>query len=131
MASNKVTLILALALVAWVLRMGPGSFALQTEPVQEKRAGDPPVAQVVDARLEADGPDEGAANLPNGALASFGRLPFHNGSRIHASELSPDGKLLATLSSRSATVWDTATGRPRHRFFFDVPGWPGYRRGLA
>src|ERR1022692_2998980 len=72
-----------------------------------------------------------ALNLPDGALTSFGRLPFHNGSRIHASELSPDGKLLATLSSRSATVWNTATGEPLYRFFFDVPAWPGYRRGLA
>lgn len=81
--------------------------------------------------LKADEPKERTANLPPGALASFGRLPFHNSSRIHASELSPDGKLLATLSSRSATVWDTATGRPLHRFFFDIPSWPPYRRGLA
>src|SRR5262249_52462539 len=72
---------------------------------------------------EAGGPIEGAAK-PDGAIANFGRVPFHNGSRIHASELSPDGKLLATLSSRSATVWNTTTGQLLHRFFFDVPAWP-------
>jgi WD40 repeat protein len=70
-------------------------------------------------------------NLPDGALASFGRQPFHNGSRIHASELSPDGKLLATQSSRSATVWDTATGLPRYRFFFDNSASPGLDSGLS
>jgi hypothetical protein len=86
---------------------------------------------VTDSALDADGAQKGAAKLPEGALTSFGRLPFQNGSRIHASEMSPDGKLLATLSSRSATVWNTATGQPVHRFFFDIPAWPGYRRGLA
>jgi WD40 repeat protein/HEAT repeat protein len=72
-----------------------------------------------------------AANLPDGAIASFGRMPFHNGSRIQASEMSPDGKLLATLSRRSATIWDIATGQPLHRFFFDIPGWPASQLGLA
>jgi WD40 repeat protein len=86
---------------------------------------------LTDAALDADGAKTGAARLPEGALTSFGRWPFQNGLRIHASELSPDGKLLATLSSRSATVWNTATGQPVYRFFFDVPAWPGYRRGLA
>lgn len=69
--------------------------------------------------------------LPAGALATFGRMPFHNGARIQASELSPDGMRLATLSARSATVWDTATGQPLHRFFFPVQAWPGHDRILA
>jgi WD40 repeat protein len=101
--------------------------AKQQNFVQKKPAEEIAAAKVSDTCSAADGP----ANLPQGALSSFGRLPFHNGSRIHASEISPDGKLLATLSSRSATVWNTATGQPLHRFFFDVPSWPGYRRGLA
>jgi WD40 repeat protein len=131
MASQKMTLILAVAVFAGFLAMGVGIFAQPTEPVEQKHADDLRPALVADAPLEADGPDEGAAKLPRGALANFGRLPFQNGSRIHASELSPDGKLLATLSSRSATVWNTATGQPLHRFFFEIPAWPGYRRGLA
>ena len=36
-----------------------------------------------------------ALNLPDGALASFGRMPFHNGSRIHASELSTGRRCIA------------------------------------
>src|SRR2546423_1480758 len=130
MASTKMTLILALALFVGMLGRGVGTLTRQTEPVEEQPADDLSAARITDAPLEADGPNEGA-QLPSGALASFGRLPFHNGSRIQASELSPDGKLLATLSSRSATVWNTATGQPLHRFFFDVPSWPSYRRGLA
>jgi WD40 repeat protein len=105
-------LIKPLTLILGLLGMGAAVFAQPTQTVEEKRP-------------------QAVVNLSEAALASFGRLPFHNGSRIHASELSPDGKLLATLSSRSATVWSTATGQPLHRFFFDIPAWPTYRRGLA
>jgi RNA polymerase sigma factor (sigma-70 family) len=80
-------------------------------------------------------------NLPAGAIAAFGAVPFHNGSRIEASTLSADGKRLATLGRRSATVWDLATGRPLHRFFFDMPvlwlsprmvnGWPAVTPSTA
>jgi WD40 repeat protein len=108
---SQKTLTLALAHSVWFLGMGVAIVAQTARKGEEKQAK--------------------PANLPEGALASFGRLPFQNGSRIHASEMSPDGKLLATLSSRSATVWSTATGQPLYRFFFDVPAWPGYRRGLA
>lgn len=122
MASEKMTLILALAVFAGFLGMEVGILAQPTGSVKEKQADE----VVADAPLEADGLNQGRAALPQGALTCFGRLPFHNGSRIHASELSPDGKLLATLSSRSATVWDTATGQPVYRFFFDLPA-----RGLV
>ncbi len=131
MPSKKMSLILALALFAGVLGMGMGVLAQGTEPVEKKQRGEVTAVQAADAPLEADRANKGAAKLPQGALASFGRLPFQNGSRIHASELSPDGKLLATLSSRSTTVWNTATGQPVFRFFFDVPAWPCYQRGLA
>jgi WD40 repeat protein len=117
MTSTRNSLILALGLFAGLPVIGVGLLAQDVGSIGNKQAGELPA--------------KAAANLPQGALTSFGRLPFHNGSRIHASELSPDGKLLATLSSRSATVWNTATGEPLHRFFFDVPAWPGYRRGLA
>lgn len=110
--------------------MGEGILAHGTEAIQKKQADEMPAVRVADALWGADEPNEGAAKL-DGTIANFGRVPFHNGSRIHASELSPDGKLLATLSSRSATVWNTVTGQPLYRFFFDVPAWPGYRRGLA
>src|SRR5262245_35767896 len=80
---------------------------------------------------QPDTPTVTRTQLPPAALASFGGWPFQNGSRIHAAELSPDGTLLATLGSRSATVWNTATGQPVKRFYFDIPAWPGYRRGLA
>jgi WD40 repeat protein len=72
---------------------------------------------------------DAAADLPQGAVGGFLRMPFDN--RAHASEMSPDGKLLATLSLRSATIWDIATGKPLRRFFFDIPPRPSYQRGLA
>jgi WD40 repeat protein len=82
--------------------------------------------------LPASLPPPGAdATLPESVIAIFGGVPYHSGSRIEASELSPDGKLLATLGRRSATVWDLATGLPLHRFFFDVAAWPGREDGLA
>jgi len=59
--------------------------------------------------------------LPEGAILQFGRMPFQNGSPIHTSALSPDGKLLATYGGRSITVYDTSTGMPRHRFFLESP----------
>ena len=68
--------------------------------------------------------------LPDDVLAFFGEEPFHNGSHIHHSQLSPDGKLLATMSQRSASVWDTATGKRLHRFFFDI-AWLQLEIGLA
>src|SRR5437870_3990782 len=101
-ASRKMTLVLALFAV--FLGLEVGILAQPAEKVENKQADKAPV--------DGDRANKEAAKLPEGALASFGRLPFQNGSRIHASELSPDGKLLATLSSRSATVWNTATGEP-------------------
>jgi len=38
---------------------------------------------------------------------------------------------LATFSYRSATIWDTRTGEPLHRFFFDIPASPRFDPGLA
>src|SRR4051795_5562837 len=72
-----------------------------------------------------------AAQLPESALAVYGRMPFHNGARIHMSAMSPDGKYLATLSSRSETVWDSSTGQPVRRYYFEIPSWPRYRRVIA
>ena len=72
-----------------------------------------------------------AAQLPNSALAVFGRLPFHNGATIFMSTISPDGNYLATLSRRSTTIWDSSTGQPVQHFFFEIPAWPGNRRGIA
>jgi WD40 repeat protein len=71
------------------------------------------------------------AQLPDGAVASFGFVPFHNGSRIEASAMSPDGARLATLSSRSVSVWDTATGARLQRFVFDEARRTDYELGLA
>jgi hypothetical protein len=74
MASKKMTLILALTLLLGFLGMGVGIFAHWTEPVEYEQAPEVPAVQVADAPLEADGPNEGAAKLPRGALASFGRV---------------------------------------------------------
>jgi RNA polymerase sigma factor (sigma-70 family) len=60
--------------------------------------------------------------LPAGALAELGRKPYHSGTHILASELSPDGARLATAASRSVTVWDVDSGKVQHRFFFDISG---------
>src|SRR5262245_21702673 len=69
--------------------------------------------------------------LPEGAIASFVRMPFDHHFRAASCEMSPDGKRLATMSQRSATVWDTATGQPLRRFFVDNPPRPNYQRDVA
>src|SRR5579864_171907 len=74
---------------------------------------------------------QGDPRLPAGAVARFGAMPFNNGSRILASALAPDGKRLATLGHRSASVWDTATGEVLFRHFFDIPPIPTPYGNLA
>jgi RNA polymerase sigma factor (sigma-70 family) len=78
-----------------------------------------------------DGPLPVARNLPAGAIASFGAVPFHHGARVATSELSPDGTRLATLGRRSATLWEMATGQVLRSFFFDIPALPTWADGLA
>src|SRR4051794_40349421 len=78
-----------------------------------------------------DSQPSAATPLPPGALAQFGEAPFLSCARIQASEMSLDGKLLATLSYRSATVWDTSTGQRLHRFFFDISARDRLQEGLA
>src|SRR5437660_12769406 len=54
--------------------------------------------------------------LPEGALRRFGTLRFRHPSGINGAALSPDGKLIATVSSSHRKVLrliDTATGQAR------------------
>jgi RNA polymerase sigma factor (sigma-70 family) len=101
-------------------------------------ASDPPPARQAQAQEPPWGKNNsllpGLADVPNvpaGAIAAFGAVPFHNGARIQTSELSPDGKRLATCSRRSLTVWDLASGQRLYRFYFDVPARPVYGGTLA
>jgi RNA polymerase sigma factor (sigma-70 family) len=112
--------------------VGLGTAAVVLTGGGEDRPPDPPVAAAAQAGPPPAGRDAPDGPLPPaGVIARFGAVPFHNGARIEGCELSPDGKQLATLSRRSATVWDPATGRVRHRFFFDIPAWPSWSDGLA
>jgi WD40 repeat protein len=131
MISKAMAAYLLLTLYTGCVGMGVAFLALGSDPVEKKLVEETSAVRDADVPMDAYQTDKRAVNLPPGALARFGQAPFQNGSRIHACEMSPDGKLLATLSSRSATVWDSATGQPLHRFFFDIPAEPGYRRGLA
>jgi WD40 repeat protein len=60
-------------------------------------------------RLWAAAPPPRREALAAGALRRFGNALCRSG-RISNSALSPDGKRLATASSRSVILWDVATG---------------------
>jgi RNA polymerase sigma factor (sigma-70 family) len=53
--------------------------------------------------------------LPAGALVRFGTVRYRSGADMHASALSPDGNTLAVSARGDITLWDVASGRPRHR----------------
>jgi WD40 repeat protein len=58
--------------------------------------------------------------LPEGALFRFGSMRWRHGAAIAGSELSPDGKLLATADGGSVVVWELASGRRLHCFLGDA-----------
>ncbi len=123
----RTTLIAALTPCALAAGIALTLAGARDEPPAQPAAPAAPAARDV-----ADDPGPAAVpNLPAGAVRAFGAVPFHNGARIETSELSPDGTRLATLGHRSVSVWDTATGRRVHRFFFEQPAFPIWSDGLA
>jgi RNA polymerase sigma factor (sigma-70 family) len=130
LAAGKLRLIGLGLLTACLVGFGAAAFALRGE--RGEPANNPPESGQTQANEPLQDHQLAAApNLPAGAIAGFGAIPFHNGSRIEASEISPDGKRLATLGKRSATVWDLASGARLHRFFFEVPAMPAFDGSLA
>jgi WD40 repeat protein len=57
--------------------------------------------------------------LPPGAIARFGSARWRHGGIIYASELSPDGKMLATAGSHSVIIWNLDTGKAVHHLACD------------
>jgi len=55
-------------------------------------------------------------SLPEGALFRFGSVRLRHGDSIRNSALSPDGKLLATVSSRSVALWDLTARKMLYSF---------------
>jgi RNA polymerase sigma factor (sigma-70 family) len=56
--------------------------------------------------------------LPEAALVRLGSARMRHGGMIFRSELSPDGKTLATAGEHSLIVWDLDSGKETHRFPF-------------
>jgi RNA polymerase sigma factor (sigma-70 family) len=61
------------------------------------------------ARVDAQGDP-----LPEGAILRLGSIRYRTGAGINHAALSPDGKLLAAASEPGITLFDLATGKPRH-----------------
>jgi RNA polymerase sigma factor (sigma-70 family) len=106
---------------------GGGEPSSDPPPARQEQGQEPPLGKSFDLLPAL----HEVPNLPAGAIASFGAVPFHNGARIETSELSADGKRLATLSRRSATVWDLASGKRLYRFYFDTPARPAHDGTMA
>ncbi|HEV3262212.1 MAG TPA: sigma-70 family RNA polymerase sigma factor [Gemmataceae bacterium] len=52
--------------------------------------------------------------LPDGALLRIGTVRYRAGAGVNNAVLSPDGKLLATACESGITLFELATGKPRH-----------------
>lgn len=52
--------------------------------------------------------------LPEGALLRLGTIRYRAAAAINEAALSPDGKILATACESGITLFDLATGKPRH-----------------
>jgi WD40 repeat protein len=69
---------------------------------------------VLDLRGEPPRTDDYGDRLPEGALLRLGTIRHRAPAGINHAALSPDGKLLATASEAGLTLFDLATGKPRH-----------------
>src|SRR5439155_20420723 len=89
----------------------------------------PPAAQGQDSRPAAQneakaegepqpaGTDRYGDPLPEAALARLGTLRFRQGSSVHITQFSRDGKIiLLGGGGRSLGLWDTGTGREIRQF---------------
>jgi hypothetical protein len=114
-------------MLTWMCVLGIGFAALGAAALSRPAANDRPE----DARPPAlhDRPDEAAEKpaaktegvgdaLPPGALFRIGSTRLQHGSPINGVVASPDGKLLASLSSDgNLSIWELPTGRERYRTF--------------
>jgi WD40 repeat protein len=110
MAAYRVWILTGLALAAGAAA-APGLLARQQAPPPR---GDGPAegkpAPAPEARTDALGDP-----LPEGALLRIGTVRYRAGANINSAALSPDGKVLATVSQSGLTFWELATGRPLAR----------------
>jgi RNA polymerase sigma factor (sigma-70 family) len=120
MAAARGKLLAVLALVAATagaaLVVPPGA-----APEGPERAAKPPEARTMQPQPATDLHGD---PLPPGARLRLGSLRLRNGAPVFAVLFTPDGKgLLSGSATRSAHLWEVATGREIHRF--DVPQTPG------
>src|SRR5262249_37453263 len=132
----KLKLATALLLVAGLVAGGAGLAARQgpANSVGDDKEGAPKSAKAARPSSNADKPthtDRYGDPLPEGAIQRLGTLRFrHGGGTINALLVSPDGKTLVShtyYGSRTACVWDLASGKLLHQF----PGHYEENRAVA
>lgn len=80
------------------------------EPARE------PAPKNVDLAAARDATASDGFPLPPGAIHRFGNRQFRHPDGVVGSAISPDGKYLATLGSKSVIVWDVKTQAARQIF---------------
>jgi len=120
-ASKKVSVVFALALVALIIGTGVSILACWSEPVEVGRPIEPLVLVIAQEPLKKVEPKEGRVDsdsdpLPEGAVTRLGFGKFRAGG-VTDVVFSPDGKYLAAKTySDIIHVWDVKTGRSVRKF---------------
>ena len=91
----------------------PAKKVVAPNPVPQAENDKPEAIREKQAHADSRG-DE----LPEAALVRLGSAHMRHGRSIYRSELSPDGKLLATAGQFSLIVWDLESGTEKYRFPF-------------
>jgi RNA polymerase sigma factor (sigma-70 family) len=124
-------------MLPWICILGVVAAALGAATLSRPAADDRPLEDAQPPSL-MDLPNEAAGNpaaqpegagdardgeaLPPGALFRIGSTRLQHGSPISRVVASPDGKLLASVSSNgNLSLWEMPTGRERYRMFVGGP----------
>jgi len=115
-------------MLTWMCLLGVGFAALGAAALSRSALNDRPLEDAMllalhDRQDEATGkpavhPEGDGEALPPGALFRIGSTRLQHGSPISGVIASPDGKVLASLSSDgNLSLWEMPTGRERYRMF--------------
>lgn len=124
LAAGAATSRLLPAALAVVVALGAVAGLLATE-----RPAPPPAPPAAAEAKPAPAAEPEA--LPAGALRRFGDDRFRHPGRVITSAMSPDGKRLATISSRVLQITDAETGHPLRRIPLDLDNGHFSTPGLA